>query len=59
MLKTEMAYFVHTHKAHKIANKELYGTNNISYDEMFENLIILLGDDVQVCTATYHQTRMF
>ena len=32
IVKTEMAYFAHTHKADKIARPELYRLNGISHD---------------------------
>ena len=47
-----MAYYAHTHKADKIANKELFRLNRISFEEMLENLTILLDDDGCGGTAT-------
>ena len=34
ILKTEMAYYTHTHKSDKIARKELFRLNGITYKEM-------------------------
>ena len=52
VLRTEMSYYVHTHKANKIVNKDLYRINNISYEEMLANLMILLDDEKYESTAT-------
>ena len=52
VLLTEMSYYVHTHKANKIVNKGLYRINNILYEEMLENLMILLDDEKYESTAT-------
>ena len=52
ILRTEMSYYAHTHRADKIANKELFRINSISYEEMLENLIILLDDEKHESTAT-------
>lgn len=40
-----MAYYAHTHKADRIANKGLFRLNMITFEEMLENLTILLDDD--------------
>ena len=45
VLRTEMTYYVHTHKAERIGKKDLFRLNKISFDEMLENLTILLDDD--------------
>ena len=52
ILKTEMAYYAHTHKADKIARKQLFRINGITYEEMLENLSILLGAESDVSTST-------
>ena len=52
ILKTEMAYYAHTHKAEKIACKQLFRINGISFEEMLENLSILLDDDASTSTST-------
>ena len=52
IVKTEMAYYAHTHKADKIVRKELYRLNGISHKEMLENLNVLLADEKHVSTST-------
>ena len=52
ILKTEMAYYAHTHKADKIARKQLFRINGITYEGMLENLSILLDDENDVSTST-------
>ena len=52
ILRTEMSYYAHTHRADKIANKELFRINSISYEEMLENLMIFLDDEKHESTAT-------
>lgn len=47
-----MAYYSHSHKADKIARKDLYRLNGISYEEMLENLTVLLTGDHHVGTST-------
>ena len=51
ILRTEMSYYVHTHKSNQYANKDLFRLNRISYDEMLENLIILLDGEKHASTA--------
>ena len=51
IVKTELAYYVHTHKADKIARPHLLKQNGISYEEKLMNLSILLEDeDISPCT---------
>ena len=45
IVKTELAYYAHTHKADKIARPDLFRQNSITHDEKLENLMILLADD--------------
>ena len=52
IVMTEMAYYAHTHKANKIACKELFQLNGIPYEEMLENLLILSGDEEHESTST-------
>ena len=52
IVKTEMAFFAHTHKADKIARPNLYRLNQISHEEKKENLAILLNDDEETVTCT-------
>ena len=42
IVKTELAYYNHTHKADKIARRELFKLNGIPHDENLVNLAILL-----------------
>ena len=51
IVKTELAYYVHTHKADKIVRPHLFKQNGISYEVKLMNLSILLDDeDVSACT---------
>ena len=51
IVKTELAYYVHAHKADKIAWPHLFKQNGILYEEKLVNLLILLEDeDVSACT---------
>ena len=52
ILKTEFAYFVHTHLTEKTQRPDLFRQNKITYEEKIENFCILLTDDVENCTAT-------
>ena len=46
IVKTEMAYYVHTHKAEKVLQPELFILNGIIHSEKLENLLIILeGED--------------
>ena len=47
-----MSYYVHTHKSSKIVDKSLFRLNKISYEEMLENLLILLDGEKHESTAT-------
>ena len=47
-----MAYYAHTHEADKIARNKLFRLNGIPYEEMLENLSILLGDEEHESTST-------
>ena len=51
-LRTELAYFTHTHKTEKIQRHDLFRQNVISFEEKLENFCILLSDDAETCTAT-------
>ena len=44
IVKTEMAYYAHIHKADKIARPDLFRLSGISHDEKLENLSALLTD---------------
>ena len=45
IVRTEMAFFAHSHKAEKIARPFLFRLSGISYEEKLENLLLLLSDD--------------
>ena len=47
-----MAYYAHTHKAEKIARKDLFKINNISFEEKLENLSILLDEEDNLSLST-------
>ena len=47
-----MSYYVHTLKSSKIVDKSLFKLNKISYEEMLENLLILLDGEKHQSTAT-------
>ena len=49
IVKTEMAYYCHTHKMDKIARPTLFKQNGITHEEKLENLAILLDDDNISC----------
>ena len=51
ILRTELAYFSHTHKTDKVQRPELYRQNCISQEEKIEDLCIFT-DDAQQCSAT-------
>ena len=60
-LRTEMAYYANSHKADKIARRQLFRINGITYEEMLENLCVLLDDEISPETSTlpiYQQTKM-
>ena len=52
IVKTEMAYYVQTHKQEKINTPDLFRINKITYEEKLKNLMILLSDENQVSTAS-------
>ena len=58
IIKTELVYYVHTHKADKITQPHLFKQNGISYEEKLMNLLILLEDeDVSACTLADSPTN--
>ena len=50
-LRTEMAYYANSHKADKIARRQLFRINGITYEEMLENLCVLLDDEISPETS--------
>ena len=52
IVKMEMAYYAHTHKAGKIARPHLFRLNAIPHSVKMENLTILLADeDISRCSV--------
>ncbi|KAG1655467.1 NADH dehydrogenase [ubiquinone] 1 alpha subcomplex assembly factor 3 [Nymphon striatum] len=52
IVKTELAYYAHTHKADKIANPELFRLNGISHEEKLTNFAVLLSNYcISSCTV--------
>lgn len=45
VVKTELAYYAHSHKADRIARPELFKLNGIPHEEKLINLAILLEDE--------------
>lgn len=52
ILRTEFAYYVHTHLTQKTQQPHLFAQNNISYEDKLGNFCVLLTDDVEECSAT-------
>ena len=52
ILRTELAYYTHTHRTDKIQRPELYQQNGIDQEEKLENMLILLSDKYEHCHAT-------
>ena len=52
IVKTELAYYAHTHKADKLGRPDLFRLNSISHEENLTNLAILLSEDcISACTV--------
>ena len=51
IVKNELKYYKHTHKAEVIASPELFKTNNVSHKERLTNLCILLDGQSTSYTA--------
>ena len=45
IIKTELTFYVHTHKADRAGRPELFRLTNISTEMMVENLLILLSNE--------------
>ena len=52
IVKTELAFFAHTHKTDKLQRPELFRQNKITHEEKVENLLVLLCDDAEQSSAT-------
>ena len=50
MVKTELAYYKHTHRCDVIARPSLFKLNNLSHEDRLTNLCILLADDNYLST---------
>ena len=50
VVKTELTYYAHTHKADKLERLDLFRLNSISHEEKLTNLAILLSED---CISAY------
>ena len=46
IVKTELAFFAHTHKKDKIQRPELFRQNKITFEKV-ENLLVLLSEDAE------------
>ena len=52
IVKSELAYYAHTHKADKLGRPDLFRLNGISHEEKLTNLAILLSEDcISACTV--------
>ena len=52
ILQTELAFCAQTQKASKIVNKDHFRVNSITYEEMLQNMKILLNDEKHCSTIT-------
>ena len=52
IVKTELAYYVHTHKADRIAKPDLFRLNGIPHEEQLINFAILLDGEDHSNTCT-------
>ena len=50
VVKTELSYFVNTHKSERIMNRDLFKIM-IPHSERLENLMVLLGDNDWIATS--------
>ena len=52
IVKTELAFFAHTHKTDKLQRPELFRQNKTTHEEKVENLLVLFSDDAEQSSAT-------
>ena len=52
IVRTELAFFPHTHQTDKIQQPELFRQNKITHEEKLENLSVLLSEDAEQSSAT-------
>ena len=45
IVKTELAYYAHTHKANKLGSPDLFRLNGISHEEKLTDLVIMLSEN--------------
>ena len=51
ILRTEVSYYAHTNKTQRLNNKELFKVNGLTFEELLENMTILLDED-HSCAAS-------
>ena len=56
IIKTELSYYRHTHKADMVASPELFKLIRVTHEERLENLCILLSDDHHIATCSSSST---
>ena len=52
IVRTDITFFAHSHKAEKIARTSFFHLNDISHEEKLENLLLLLSDDDRYATKS-------
>ena len=52
IVRTDITFFAHSHKAEKIARASFFHLNGISHEEKLENLLLLLSDDDRYATKS-------
>ena len=52
IVRTDITFFAHSHKAEKIARTSFFHLNVISHEEKLENLLLLLSDDDRYATKS-------
>lgn len=52
IVRTDITFFAHSHKAEKIARTSFFHLNGISHEEKLENLLLLLSDDDRYATKS-------
>ena len=52
IVKTELAYYIHSHKADRFQHPELFKINGLTNEDKLENLLVLLSDENENSSAT-------
>lgn len=52
IVRTDITFFAHSHKAEKIVGTSFFHLNGISHEEKLENLLLLLSDDDRYATKS-------